>query len=723
MSITMRAVLLVALLAPGSAGAAEGMYLLHRLPAARLVASGLKIDPAELTRLSKAVVQVARGGTGSFVSPHGLLVTNHHVAYGCLARLGARKEHLGLLERGHVAKTRADELSCPGYDLLVVREVRDVTGEVLSVVKPRMDWRRRYEAIRLRKEDLVKACEADGKSICEVAALDGGNGYLLSVYLRVRDVRLVYAPPKDLGKYGGDIDNWMFPRHTADFSFLRAYVDKKGQGAKHAPDNVPLETPVHLTVSPHGVRRGSLALVIGFPGRTSRHVTAHAARFHLEVMVPGVIELLDGLAGVLDGRTKASPDAARKYAGLDAGLQNALKYYRMSLEGFKKWRVLERKLEEEKQLAASLQADKPRLASYLRLLKEIGAVYARYRPHYARHAALERLVGIVPSLRTAYGAVHWGREKAKPERMRKEEAFKDKNIYRIEEAAARLDQEVELETEKALLLHVLRSTEKLPRGQRLRSTTRLLRWSGAKDLAGAVDAVYAKTRLLARGDGAAELARAAKARADLLAAKPAAIARDTDPLVHLARDLEVELYALREGPYREVEQRLATVLHPEWVKEVKRPAYPDANFTVRLTFGSVRDYTASATGKKYDYMTSLSGLMKKDKGAFPFHVPDRLKAAFPTRLSSPWVDQAIKDVPVNFTSTLDTTGGNSGSPVLDDRGRLVGLLFDGTPESILSDWQYLAAEQRSICMDIRLALYLAGVEQAARVLEELGLKR
>ena len=228
---------LVLLLAPGLAVAREGMFLLDKLPAEGLKKSGLKIDARDLRARARAVVLVGSGGTGSFVSPRGLLVTNHHVAYRCIAALGARPEHLGLLERGHLARSEIEELSCPGYDLLVVVDVRDVKQEVLSAVKPKMGWAARFEAIRLKREDLVEACEKDGQHVCEVAPLDGGAGFTLSVYRRIRDVRLVYAPPEALGKFGGDVDNWMFPRHTADFSFLRAYVAPDGSAGAAGRSN------------------------------------------------------------------------------------------------------------------------------------------------------------------------------------------------------------------------------------------------------------------------------------------------------------------------------------------------------------------------------------------------------------------------------------------------------------------------------------------------------
>ncbi len=774
-----RTCLALTILGLASAAAAdEGMFLLDKLPAERLARSGLKLPPAELAKLSRAVVQVASGGTGSFVSPRGLIVTNHHVAYRCIAMLGARKEHLGLLDRGHLAGKEAEELPCPGYDLLVVEAVRDVTAEVTAAAKPKQPWAARFEALRLKQEELVKACEAEGASgqrVCEAAALDGGAAYTLSVYRRIRDVRLVYAPPKSLGKFGGDVDNWIFPRHTADFTFLRAYVSPTGASAPFAKENVPLKTPGHLKVTSAGIRVGAPLAVIGFPARTSRHVSSHSARFYLEQHLPVTIGLMRGLIGVLGEEMKRSEDVRRKYASLESGLQNAAKYYEMSKEGFERYRALERKLEAEKALAERLAADPAASRKLKETLAEIKKVLDRYRTFFPRFVALSRLAGVVPSVRVAYDLAKWGVEKAKDDRMRKEERYKEKNIYRIRDASDRLDQEIDLGAEKALLLYFLRESQKLPAAQRPKCVASLLRWSAAerrrrlalaarlgvrlkspalfhlnayliepKDpLEAVVHQIYGPsampgssargpgsaqslegiqvTSLIARSGEAQELARAKARRAELFALKSAALRKVDDPLLRFARDLEAELTAIKEGPHKEVEQYLGAVLHPRYVSELLRPAYPDANFTVRLSFGSVRDYRASATGKLHRYLTSLAELVAKDKGAFPFLLPPSLKQAFPQRLKSPYVDRVLKDVPVNFTSTLDTTGGNSGSPVLDERGRVVGLLFDGTPESILSDWQFLPDLQRSICLDIRFPLYLAELDKNKALLRELGL--
>jgi hypothetical protein len=728
---------------------AEGMFLLDRLPVAALKKSGLKISAAKLLQLSRAVVQVASGGTGSFVSRRGLVATNHHVAYRCLAALGSRREHLGLLERGYLARTEAAELPCPGYDLLVVQEVRDVTSQVRTVALSGR-WPAQVEAIRLRREDLVAECEKEHASrTCEISALNGGTGYLLSVYRRIRDVRLVYAPPLALGKYGGEIDNWMFPRHTADFTFLRAYVDRRGSTAAYAKDNVPLGTPQHLEVTGDGIRERSLVEVIGFPARTSRHVPARQARFYIQEQIPVTLGLLKGLINTVNHLRSSSDDVSRKYASLESGLQNALKYYEMSREGFTRWKTLERKQEQETALLARQEKDEPAATTATATLAEIDKVLDRAHGYYRRFALLARLVGAsCASLRAAHDMAKWGHEKAKESRLRKDERFKDKNVYRVIEAAERLEQEIDLDAEKALLLHMLREGQKLPVAQRPKSTAALLRWGRAElararaaaarqrrplaelyqarygvapapdPLQAAVDMMYGGTRLIAHGDDPTAVAEAVKLRSEVFAMKSAEVAKLGDPLLRYGRDVEAELTALREGPYKELEQYLETVLRPRWVQAVK-PAYPDADFTVRLSFGSVRSYTAAASGRSYRHLTTLSELLAKDKGTLPFLVPRALRAAFPRRMSSPLVDRAVNDIPVNFTATLDTTGGNSGSPVLDDRGRLVGLLFDGTPESILSDWQFVPSHQRAICLDIRFVLYLASLEKAERLLKEL----
>jgi hypothetical protein len=731
------------------ASAEEGMFLPDKLPSKAMTAKGLKVPVSRISALSKAIVQVARGGSGSFVSKKGLLVTNHHVAYGCLARLDARKAHKGLMERGYIARGRRAEIHCPGYDLLVVDRMIDVTAKVKRKLPAgtRQNYNKRFLLLRRTKEALRVKCERDQpQRVCQVSEMDGGRYYYLSVYRRIRDVRLVYAPPKALGKFGGDIDNWMFPRHTADFTFLRAYVGKDGSSKGYAKDNVPLSTPVHLQLARWGVKKGSLVLVLGFPGRTKRHVTSHAVRYQQKTVLPEVVELLDAIIGELGKRREKSDDSKRKYAGLWAGLHNGVKYYRMSREGFAKYQPLKRKLAFEAALKKSEAFQKER-GHQVQL--EIGRVYGRLSRFAKKSAMLRWLTRIVPTMRVAYDIVRWGREKALPDTERPDRRYKDKNTYRFKEAAKRLELETELETEKTLLTFFVRRAVKLPRRQRVTSVGWLLRWSkktlaqtrrAAKKARQPFAAFYAarfkapfhKDRFRRAVDmmfGASKVVAHKAGRKSAIAYRNAAFALDKkriaalkDPLLDFAAKIDGERLALRNGPQRLVERYLGTVLRPRWTA-ASNARYPDANFTLRLSYGIVWDYTASKTGKTHRYMTGLAGVVKKHKGKYPFDVPSFLRRAAKQKAlvrTSRYVDRQIDDIPVNFTCTLDTTGGNSGSAVLDDHGRLAGLLFDGTPESILSDWQYLPKAQRSIVVDIRYALYLAKLQGAKRLLAELG---
>ncbi|MBW2736263.1 MAG: S46 family peptidase, partial [Deltaproteobacteria bacterium] len=728
--------------------------LLDKLPAKDLKRSGLKIPVAKLGELSRAVVQVARGGSGSFVSKEGLLVTNHHVAYGCLTRLDAKKAHKGLMQRGYIATSRAKELPCPGYDMLVVERMEDVTAKVKEGLPrgSRRNFKARFKQLRRAKEALRVACEEEQKgSVCEVSQMDGGRLYYLSVYKRIRDVRLVYAPPAALGKFGGDIDNWMFPRHSADFTFLRAYTNAKGMGASYAKGNVPLSTPVHLTVSKQGVKKKSLVLVMGFPGRTSRHAASHRVRYQQAFVMPQVLKLFEGALKVLATRAAQSDEAKRKYASLDARLNNGLKYFKMSKAGFTKWKLLENKLAAEAALKKSERFNK---AGGAGIFAEMGRIYAKAQRLSGTYSNLEWLTRMVSTVRVAYNITRWGREKGLADTERPDNPYKDKNVYRFKEAAQRLEAETEPQTERALLTYFIRQAQQLPRHQRVEAVTWLMGWArkeeratrraakkaGMKDtkafytkrygvkpsedvLERAVQMVFAKSQLVQQsGDKKAIAAVAFRKKAFTLDAK--ALSKLKDPLLIFASKLDKQKKELRDGPFAVMEKYLGAVLRERWV-EAKGSSYPDANFTLRLSYGSVRDYTATATGKTHRYITALTGVVAKHQGKKPFNVPSFLREAHKKGAgkASPYRDAEIDDVPVDFTCTLDTTGGNSGSAVLDDHGRLVGLLFDGTPESILSDWQYLHKEQRSIVVDIRYALFLAQLQGAKALLEELAVSR
>jgi len=727
----------------------EGMYLLYeasKLDLASLKKRGLELSVKQLQGLAPAIVQMNRGGTGSFVSSKGLIVTNHHVAYGCLARLDATT-HKGIMERGHVARSRQTEVHCPSYDLLAVLEVKDVSAQVLKVVKPRMKPEKRATAIRIRKRRIEAACQKKGDRVCDVDALNGGAGYVLSAYKRIKDVRIVYAPPKSLGKYGGDVDNWRYPRHTADFTFMRAYVAPGGKGATYSPKNVPYRPKAHLKVATGGVRRGQLNLVLGFPGRTMRHATHARAKYFSDHVLARRVKLFGELLKVLP---KKGLDG-RRYQGMDSRLNNGHKYYADSIRQFGRFKLLARKKKQQAAWQRRIDATPALKKKHGKLLGRFDAVYRTLGKIQDKLTVLWYMPYLVTSLRTAVDIVRWSKERRVKDIAREGERYRDKNIYRVVRGAKTLEARTTVTGEKALLRRFLSYAKGLPKNQRLDSVQWLWRWGrkklrrlrkggaagfakryakatrGAKPktdpLAAAVDLMYGGTRIYAHDvTDKKAVGRAVAHRKRLFKAPARKIRRTRDPLLRFAVRLVRERDKMKKGPLRVYEKVLGPILRPRLVTQVIRPKYWDANFTIRVSFGTVKDYTESKTGKRWRYLSRLTWLVKKGKGKFPFHVPPKLKAVYKKRDFGRWKDPVIKDVPVNFTTTLDTTGGNSGSPVLNGAGELIGLLFDGTPESILSDWQYLERAQRSICLDIRFALFLADkVDKARYLLAELGL--
>jgi hypothetical protein len=729
------------------AEADEGMYLLYeadKLDLAALKKRGLNLSVKQLQGLAPAIVQMNRGGTGSFVSAQGLIVTNHHVAYGCLARLDATT-HKGIMKRGHVARSRQTEVGCPGYDLLAVLEVKDVTRQVLKVVRPRMKPEKRATAIRIQKRRIEAACQSG--RICDVDALNGGAGYVLSAYKRIKDVRIVYAPPKSLGKYGGDVDNWRYPRHTADFTFLRAYVSPSGKGVSYDQRNVPYKPRAYLKVATTGVRRGQFNMVLGFPGRTMRHATHARAKYFSERVLARRVKLFGELLKVLP---KKGLDG-RRYQGMDSRLNNGLKYYADSIKQFARFKLLARKKRQQAAWQRRIDASPALKKKHGKLLGRFDAIYHRLGQIRDKLTVLRYMPYLVSSLRTAVDLVRWSKQRRVKDIAREGERYRDKNIYRVYRGSRTLEQRTTVVGEKALLLRFLRHAHDLPKTQKLDSVSWL--WTrgraelrrlrkrarrkpfaqiyaqatrGARPqtdpLAAAVDLMYGTTRLYAHDvTDKKAVGKAVARRTRLFKASARRIQRTRDPLLRFAVRLVREMDRMKKGPLRAYEKVLGPILRPLLVTRVIRPKYWDANFTVRLSYGTVKDYTESKTGKRWRYLSRLTWLVKKGKGAFPFYVPPRLKAVYKKRDFGRWKDPVIQDVPINFTTTLDTTGGNSGSPVLNGKGELIGLLFDGTPESILSDWQYLEKAQRSICLDIRFALFLAEkVDNARSLLKELG---
>ena len=717
-------VLLVSLVfLPAIVPAEEGMWRPGQLPslADNLRALDSEVDAAALSDLTghpmNAVIWLG-GCTASFVSPQGLVITNHHCAYGSIQHNSTEENNL--LENGFLAAGRARELpAAPGSRVLVTVAVEDVTRSVLAEVPDGAGPRERYQAIEDRQKALVAECERDPGHRCRVVAYSGGLEYELIRQLEIRDVRLVHAPALAIGKYGGDIDNWMWPRHTGDYAFYRAYVGPDGKPADYAERNVPYRPRHHLKISTRGIDTGDLVLVAGYPGGTDRYRLASEVEGVIRWDYPRRIEAFRQWHDIIDRAVAGRKEKALKYASLQASLNNVIKNYRGMLEGFAKSDILERKRALEQDLQAWIEAGPASRSRLKTAAADLGKLVAESQS--GREAALyyDFLGGRSSLLRAARRLYRLSRERLKPDAQR-EPGYQERDLARIRERLKRIDRTFDPEVDRACWRQFVLNYASLPAEQRVQAFDD---WFGIRptglqksELDRRLDEMYGQTRL---GD--------LETRLSWLKAAPRDFEASRDPFIRMA----VSLYDSdmeREERDKELQGRFEQA-RPRFMEALiaynqsrGKSVYPDANSTLRVTYGTVKGYSAK-DGIRYLPFTTLRGILEKDTGQEPFNAPPgQLKLIRGREFGSYYV-KALDSVPVNFLSTLDATGGNSGSPTLNGRGELVGLLFDGNWESIVADWDFIPAITRSIHVDIRYALWIMEhLDGAHHLLSEMGVE-
>lgn len=702
--------------------AAEGMWLPDQLPglATELTSLGLELDPAALADLTAAPLGAViwlGGCTASFVSPQGLVVTNHHCGYGSI-QFNSTPER-NLIEDGFLAHSFAEELpAAPGSRIYVAEEATDVTAAIQASVPDEATGRARHDAVEAAEKRLVAACEAEPGTSCRIGELYGGLRYVLYRQLEIRDVRLVYAPARSIGNYGGDVDNWMWPRHTGDFTFLRAYVGPDGRPADPSPANVPYRPRHWLEVSAEGVRDGDFVMVAGYPGETDRYRLAHEVEDVIDWYYPtrrqALLELLDVIAETTAGR----PAAAIAYAPMVSWFNNSTKNYAGMLKGFATSDVVERKRGLERNLQAWIEADPVRRARWGDAIADLDLLVEEDHRHEARDLELG-LIGYNPMISSARKIYRLARERELPDAQRSP-GFQQRDLPELRTTLQRIQRRFDPTVDRALLRHMLLRYARLPADQRLPV---LDAWFGIGP-EGAADAVLDATLgEMYRTTGLID----EKTRLDWLTADRAAVEASDDPFLRLAvalydtdRRLESEQEDL-DGRLLEARPRVMEALLAYRRGRGER-TYPDANGTLRVTYGVVSGYEPR-DGVFYEPFTTAYGILEKATGEPPFDPPAALAAAIEHGEWGRYDPLGPDSLPVDFLSTVDTTGGNSGSPTLDARGRLVGLLFDGNWESIVSDWDFLPEVTRSIHCDARYMLWVMDrVDGAWNLLREMGIE-
>ncbi len=675
---------LLCMLPASPARADEGMWLFNQFPKDLVEKRyDYKVSDEFLETLRTATVRITHG-TASFVSPDGLLFTNHHVGADCIQKLSsAQHDYFG---NGFYAATPAEERTCPDTEVRVLQRIEDVTAAVQGAAAPAMSG---AEANRARKNAMTrieKQCAASTGSTCDVVSFFSGGQYHLYQYKKYTDIRLVFAPEADIAAFGGDPDNYNYPRYCLDFSLFRVYENGK-----------PVHPARYFRWSREGVKEGDLIFVPGNPGTTGRLLTVAELEFGRDHSYPLLLRQLKSSIHTTEVYGSASSEAAR--VGRDSlfSQQNSYKRYVGFVDGLKDVQLMDRKRKEEKELRAAVERDPKLAAEYGRAWDDIAAAYRDYRSFYKPYMLLETRAARTSDLfGIARNVLRYAEETAKPEnkRLREYAAANLPIIERSMYSTAPIEDSFEI----AMLADYLRTiqqdlgTENPVVSEALGGRTPE---AAARDYVSTskLKDVVERKRLASNADGA----RASN-----------------DGMIRLARILDKPARLYRQRYEDDVEAKL-TAAAPKVARArfaVHGSAdYPDATFTLRLTFGGVRGYK-NAAGQAVPFTTTFDGLYKRATGKDPYRLPSRwVKGKSALRL----------DTSFNFVSTADTHGGNSGSPTLNTKGEIVGILFDGNIEGLPNNFVFTDDTARSVHVSSQgIVEALRKIYRAKRIVKELG---
>ena len=698
-----------------TAHANEGMWMPSQLPdiARQLREAGFKGNPRDLAELAKppmsAVVKVG-GATGAFVSKDGLVLTNHHVAFGVI-QYNSRPDR-DLIANGYIAADRAAELPAnPDYRVLVTTGFDKVTDRILSGARGKQG-KAYYDAVDSATKAVIAECEQEAGYRCSVANMHYGTDFYLIKQLELRDIRLVYAPPDAIGNYGDEIDNFMWPRHSGDFTLLRAYVGKDGKPADHAVDNVPYAPPAHLQIATDHVKEDDFAMLAGYPGTTFRHRMASEFANQIDWQLPSRVALYDGLIRTIETAAGDDADAKVLYAAQVGSLKNGLKRAQGELDGLRRSDAAAVRRDDEAAMlvwlgrqsdAAGIQAD---INAAQRVLDAATAMRER-----------DQLLGAIRSqpqlLRAALTLQRLAMERGKPDAQR-ESGYQQRDETLITGQLKQVQRRYAPAVEKALLADLVRQYQALPAAQHVAEFDAVFGATPAQ-LQGRLDALYAGTAL---GDEAERL-RMMQAGASELAASADTLLKAAAMLTPAIVRLEDEAKA-RDGELLRLRPAYMRALIG-FRRSQGRAVYPDANSTLRVSYGRV-SALEPRDGVIYRPLTTVRGIIEKHTGQAPFDAPQPLRDAIAKGDFGSTAEPSLKTQTVNFLTNLDTTGGNSGSPVLDARGRLIGLNFDSNWEAVSASWMFDPRYKRAIHVDARYLRWLmAKVYPAPHLLREMNL--
>ena len=679
-------------LTPAFAIRDEGMYMPDKIGTIEnLRKRGLKLRPEEIYNpagggLSEAVIRLSIGCTAEFVSPQGLILTNHHCGFDAL--VSASTPTNDLVENGFKTDSRTGEIQAKDYSIFITERAEDVTAKVTAGTESLTG--EALAASLKKNSDALAASEqskAPNGSTIRVQVMNNGFYWYLFQTRQIKDIRVVYAPPRNIGVFGGDPDNFEWTRHTGDYTFLRAYVAPDGSSAEYSPSNVPYKPKRHLTMNIGGLKEDDFVFVLGYPGGTTRYRESQSIEYARDANFPFLSSWLAARSAALREIGRTDEDKRIKYQSDIANFDNAFKVYDGGRLRLIQSDVVGKRKAEEAQLATWIAANPERQRKYGNLLSELATVSAESN----RKAQLDILVrrmpdATMPVFSQIYKAVAEGKSLSDAERAAK--------LSEIQ--AALKDREAAYERE--MITFYLRKFAELPADQRFEGAENLF---GTLQAGARREAEEAFARNIAEGNYWNAETVAALYGPQTMEFRPE---RDNVKALALALKKAKDEANGRAAVFASKIDRLR-LLYQQAMAEMRGTStpYPDANSTLRFTFGNVKGYSPREAEYRTPF-TTLTGMFEKDTGVNPFDVPQKIKELYRARDFGRYGEN--NNVVVNFLATTDIIGGNSGSPILNGSGEQVGLVFDGNYEGLGNDFYYDPNRNRTIAVDIRYVLWV-----------------
>lgn len=685
----------------------EGMFPLSDLNRADLKKAGLKIDQKDIFNpgqvgLVDALVQVG-GCTGSFISDEGLIITNHHCAFGAV-QLASTKEN-DYLTNGFVARSREQEIEAKGLTIRITESYEDVSSRILQIANTAKTPAERIDLIGKERKIIADEAEKKDPSIkAEVSEMFIGKSYVLFRYKTIEDVRLVYVPQGSIGEFGGEADNWVWPRHTGDYSFLRAYVGADGKPAKFSKSNVPYQPKKHLKINPNGVKDGDFTFILGYPGRTFRHRPSEYIEYQQKFLLPYTASLFEFQNNVMDEAGKNDKTTEIALATRIKRNANVKKNYQGKMKGLRNIDLLQTKRDEDQALSKFINESPALKAKYGNLMADINTLYTDIFKDTERELWFSQIYNSTSLLAVARQINGFKEGLAKSSNPK---GFYTQNLPKLTENLKSTYGSYRENVDLQIFNKMIEDASKLPQNERVNAVDK------------AIKIPNFATNLIKKSKLADQ-----NYVLNTLITSQSNLSSYSDDLLNFQTEINNQIASIQPevarregvlnklmGDYVEVKEQFQ-----------KRNFVPDANSTLRLTYGYIRGYSPEDAVYMSPF-TTVKGIVEKGRsGLAEYFYPKSILDAWEAKNFGKYAMKELGDVPVNILYNMDTTGGNSGSPIMNAKGELIGVNFDRAYDATINDFAWNESYSRSIGVDIRYVLWVADkIDNADFLLKEIGI--